>query len=284
MISSPVVAPPTNISGNAKPINISENSKSIYLPTFSPEHGVLLVLMGALLTGASLAQTWTWETTLACVVAFLGLQAEHPLIVQLKRRRHWKPRYVLWASVYGGSALIIAAYLAYRHPVLLWVCGAAAIAMGIDMVAVLQRQQKAIATEILMFSAICMATLFVYGTNTDTITVQALGLWLLNSCFFASAVFTIKLRKARTSSLKGSFVFHSVAIALTTTLYLLGWLSLFTALTLSVVLIKLVVVILFRDWYCNCHFGHIARFETYFALTYTALACLTVLPEYLPVA
>ncbi|MEM9809068.1 MAG: YwiC-like family protein, partial [Cyanobacteria bacterium P01_D01_bin.56] len=275
MISSPMTAAPSQ--GNNP-----SGRKPIYLPTVSPEHGVILVLLGALLTGASLAQTWTWETTLACLAAFLGLQAEHPFIVQLKRRRKWKPRYALWASVYGGSAMAIGAYLTYRHPVLVWICGATAVAIAIDVIAVLKRQQKAIATEILMFGAICMATLFVYGANTDTITLQALGLWLLNTCFFASAVFTIKLRKARTSSLTGSLVFHGVAIALTGTLYYAGWLSLWTALTLAVVLLKLAIVIVFRDWYCTCHFGHIARFETYFALTYTALACLTVLPEYLP--
>ena len=77
-------------------------------------------------------------------------------------------------------------------------------------------------------------------------------------------------------------MYHSVAIAITATLYGLGWLSLVTALTLGIALLKLTVVILFRDWYCNCRFEYIARFETYFALTYTALACLTVLPEYLP--
>lgn len=275
MTSSPVAKSPVAVVNNGKPI---------YLPTFSPEHGVLLVLSGALLTGASLAQTWTWETTLACLVAFLGLQAEHPVVVQLKRRRRLQPRYLLWAGIYGGSAIAIAAYLSYRHPVLFWVCGAAFVAMAIDMVAVLRRRQKAIATEIMMFAAICMATLFVYGTNTGTITVQVIGLWLLNTCFFASAIFTIKLRKPRTSDLTGSLVFHSIAIALTATLYWLGWLSLWTALTLTVVLVKLTAVILFRDWYCNCHFRHIARFETYFALTYTALACLTVLPEYLPPA
>lgn len=54
------------------------STKPIYWPTFSPEHGVLLVLAGALLTGASLAQTWTWETSLACLGAFLGLQAPLP--------------------------------------------------------------------------------------------------------------------------------------------------------------------------------------------------------------
>ena len=260
----------------------SGSSKPIYWPTFSPEHGVLLVLTGALLTGASLSQTWTWETTLACLGAFLGLQAEHPLVVQVKQRRSWKPRHLLWAGLYGGVAIAIATYLTYRHPVLLWICGSAIIAIGFDIIAVLRRRQKAIDTEILMFAAICMATLFVYGTNTGTITLEALGLWVLNSLFFASAVFTIKLRKVKTSSLTGSLIYHSVAVALTTALYLYNWLSLFTALTLAVGLLKLAVVIYLRDWYCNCRFEYIARFETYFALTYTALACLTVLPEYLP--
>lgn len=262
----------------------SRSNKPIYWPTFSPEHGVLLVLVGALLTGASLAQTWTLDTTLACLCGFFGLQAEHPLVVQLKQRRSWKLRYLFWAGFYGGVAIAIATYLTYRHPILLWICGGAAVAMVFDITAVLRRRQKAIDTEILMFAAICMATLFVYGTNTGTITFQAIGLWLLNTLFFASAVFTIKLRKVKTSSLKGSLVYHSVAIALTVALYYSGWLSLWTALTLGVALLKLTVVILFRDWYCNCRFEYIARFETYFALTYTALACLTVLPEYLPVA
>ncbi|MEM1252735.1 MAG: YwiC-like family protein [Cyanobacteria bacterium P01_H01_bin.21] len=265
-------------------VSRSSSTKSVYSPTFSPEHGVLLVLAGALLTGASLAQAWTWETTLACLAAFLGLQAEYPLTVQIKQRRSLKPRYLLWAGLYGSSAIAIALTLSYRHPDLIWVCAGAAIAMGINVVAVLNRRQKTIDTEILMFMAICLSTLFVYGVTAGSLTVQAIGLWMLNSLFFASAVFTIKLRKAKTSSLTGSLVYHSVAIALTTGLYGLGWLSLFTALTLSIALLKLIVVIIFRDWYCSCRFEYIARFETYFALTYTALACLTVLPEYLPVA
>ena len=256
--------------------------KPLHWPMFSPEHGVILVLAGSLLTGASLSQTWTWETWLACLVAFLGLQAEHPLVVQIKQRRSWKPRYLFWTGVYGGIAISIASYLTYRHPVLLWLYGGTVIAMGVDVVAVLRRRQKSIDTEILMFAAICMATLFVYGTNTGTLTSQAVGLWLLNSLFFASAVFTIKLRKVKTSSLTGSLVYRCVAIAAAATLYWLGWLSLVTTLTLGVALLKLVVVILFRDWYCNCRFEYIARFETYFALTYTALVCLTVLPEYMP--
>lgn len=47
-------------------------------PTFSPEHGVLLVLFGSFITGAALSQQWTYMTTLALICAFFALQAEHP--------------------------------------------------------------------------------------------------------------------------------------------------------------------------------------------------------------
>ncbi|MEM0978710.1 MAG: YwiC-like family protein [Cyanobacteria bacterium P01_H01_bin.58] len=258
------------------------NFKPWYLPTFSPEHGVLLVLAGAILTGASLAQAWTWETTLACLGAFLGLQAEYPLVVQIKQRRSWKPRYVFWAGLYGSVAIAIAAWLTYHHPSLIWVCGGGALAMALDVWAVLQHRQKAIDVEIMMFAAICMSTLFVYGTTVNALTIEAVGLWLLNTLFFASAVFTIKLRKVRTSCLKGGLIYHGVAVAGIVLLYWLGWLSPLTALTFAVALLKLTTVICLRDWYCNCRFEYIARFETYFALSYTALACLTVLPARLP--
>ena len=258
------------------------SGKPWYLPTFSPEHGVLLVLTGAILTGASLAQTWTWETTLACLGAFFGLQAEHPLIVQIKQRSYWKPRYIVWAGLYGSVAIAIAMWLAYQHPCLIWVCGGAAIALGVDVWAVFQHRQKTIDTEIVMFAAICLATLFVYGTTADALTLKAVGLWVLNTLFFASAVFTIKLRKVKTSCLQGGLKYHGAASLGIAMLYGLGWLPLLTALTFAVALLKLAVVVGLRDWYCHCRFEYIARFETYFALGYTALACLTLLPARLP--
>jgi hypothetical protein len=259
-----------------------DSRKPWYRPTFSPEHGVLLVLMGALLTGASLAQTWTWQTSLACVATFLALQAEHPLTVQIKQRRSLKLHYLLWSGLYGSSALALALWLTSQHPSLIWVCAGGAIAMGINVLAVFYRRQKVISTEILMFAAICLSTLFAYGTTADGLSVQAVGLWLLNTLFFSSAIFTIKLRKAKTSSLKGGLIYHGVAISIIALLYGLGWLKLLTALTFAVALLKLAVIIGLRDWYCNCRFEYIARFETYFALSYTALTCLTLLPARLP--
>jgi len=257
-------------------------TKRWYQPTFSPEHGVLLVLLGALLTGASLAQGWTWQTSLASLGAFLGLQAEHPLTVQIKQRRSLKPRYLLWSTLYGSGAIAIAAWLTWQHPSLVWVCLGGAIAMLINVIAVYKRRQKVISTELLMFAAICLSTLFAYGTTADGITVQAVGLWLLNTLFFSSAIFTIKLRKVKTSSLYGALMFHWGAIGLVAFLYSLRWLQLWTAFTFAIAFLKLAVIICLQDWYCNCRFEHIARFETYFALSYTALACLSVLPARLP--
>jgi len=269
---------------SACPPENSRHRKQWYQPTFSPEHGVLLVLLGAVLTGASLAQHWTGDTSWACLAAFLGLQAEHPLIVQVKQRRRWRPRYLVWAGVYGGLAMAIAVLLCLRHPVLWWVVGAGFIALSLDVLAVLQRNHKTVANEIVMFCAICLSTLFVYGATVGEISVQAVGLWILNSLFFSSAVFSVKLRKKKTSSLWPGFVYCGGAIAVVTALYTVGWLSLFTALVFSVAVLKLAVITCWQNWYRNCRFEHIARFETYFALSYAALACLTVLPPKLPVA
>jgi len=185
-----------------------------YHPTFSPKHGVLLVLLGAVLTGAALAQTWTWQTSLAGLAAFLGVQAEHPLTVQIKQRRSLKPRYLLWSGLYGLGAVAIASWLTLQHPSLIWVCFGGAIAMLVNVMAVYQRRQKVISTELLMFAAICLSTLFVYGTTTDGITAEAIGFWVLNTLFFSSAIFTIKLRKVKTSSLQGALIFHWSAIAM----------------------------------------------------------------------
>ena len=135
-----------------------------------------------------------------------------------------------------------------------------------------------------MFVAICLSTLFVYGATTGELTTQALGLWVLNSLFFASAVFSVKLRKTKTRSLQPGFIYHGVAIAIIIALYAIGWLSLYTALVFLVALLKLAVIVCWQNWYRTCRFEYIARFETYFALSYTFLAALTVLPAKLPAA
>lgn len=253
-----------------------------YRPTFAPEHGALLVLMGSLISGAALAQAWTTETTLACLCAGSALQAEHPLIVQLKQRRTWKLRYLVWASAYGGMSIAIALYLAWHSPILICLYGCGTMALIMDGIAVLKHQQKSIANELVMFAAICLSTLLAYGSTTGALTPQAWGLWILNTLFYASAIFTIKLRKTKTSDLKPGLVFMGIAVVLTIGLFYSQLLLPLTALTFAVALLKFAVVVWKRDWYTHCRFEHIARFETYFTLVYICLVALTVLPPTLP--
>lgn len=253
-----------------------------YRPTFAPEHGALLVLMGSLISGSALAQAWTTDTTLACLCAGCALQAEHPLIVQLKQRSSWKPRYLFWTGIYGGISIAIALYLAWQAPPLMWLYGCGSLALIIDAIAVLKHQQKSIANELVMFAAICLSTLLTYGATTGSLTPQAWGLWILNTLFYASAIFTIKLRKAKTSDLKPGLIFMGIAVLLTLSLFYSQWLLPLTALTFSIALLKFAVVIWKRDWYTQCRFEHIARFETYFTLVYVCLLALTVLPPTLP--
>lgn len=253
-----------------------------YRPTFAPEHGAFLVLTGSLISGAALAQAWTTETTLACLCANCAMQAEHPFVVQLKQRSTWKPRYLFWASVYGGISLVIALYLAWRSPTLLWLYGCATMALIMDGIAVLKHQQKSIANELVMFAAICLSTLLAFGATTGVLTSQAWGLWILNTLFYASAIFTIKLRKTKTSDLKPGLVFMGIAVLVTIGLFYGQWLLPLTALTFTVALLKFAVVVWKRDWYTQCRFEHIARFETYFMLVYVSLVALTILPKTLP--
>ena len=85
-----------NTTSNTKP-----NTQASYRPTFSPEHGVYVVLLVSFLIGAAAAQNWTVETTLALVCAFCGFPAEHPLVLQIKQRHSLKPRFLIWGGVYA---------------------------------------------------------------------------------------------------------------------------------------------------------------------------------------
>lgn len=253
-------------------------------PTFSPEHGVLIVWFGSFLTGAALAQHWNYCTNLALLCSFFALQAEHPLIVQLKQRSTLKPRYAIWAGIYGAIAIFVAAYLSIVSPVLLWIYAIVAFALIFDVIAVLKRKHKSILNELVIFAAICLSTPLAYAATTGSLSLEAMAIWILNTLFFGSGIFTIKLRRKKTSSLIPGTVYHLVASAFVGGFFLLGWLKLFTALAFVVVLIKFAVVISFRNWYTKAKFHSVALLETRFALIYIAVCAISVLPAHLPSA
>ncbi|MEM8639739.1 MAG: YwiC-like family protein [Cyanobacteria bacterium P01_G01_bin.54] len=252
-----------------------------YRPTFSPEHGAYVVLLVSFLTGAAAAQQWTGATTLALLCVYSGFQAEHPLKLQIKQRSSWKPRWLVWLGLYGGVAGAIALWLVWQSLTpwpLFVILGLAIAATLVDGYAVWQRQQRSIANEFVAFTAICLAAPLAYWATTGTLSSLAIALWLMNTLFFSSAIFTVKLRKVRTSSLWPGLVFHCVATGLVLLLWQVHWLTFFTIAAFGVVMLKFGLICWQKDWYCQTKIQNVALLETTTSLVFLAIAALSLLP------
>ncbi|WAS05329.1 YwiC-like family protein [Gloeomargaritales cyanobacterium VI4D9] len=252
--------------------------KSWYVPTFSPEHGVYVVLLVSFLTGAAATQQWTWTTTLALMCAFAGFQAEHPLTLQIKQRRSWKPRFLVWGGLYAGIALGIAGYLSLQRPMLLWLYLGAIAAFLVDSVAVLYRRQKSIWNELVTFAAVCLAAPLAAIATTGTAPITLLGLWLLNTLFFSSAIFTVKLRKPKTQSPVLNLVYHGTATLIVLGLWYVGWLTGLTAIAFGVVLLKFGFILWQLEWYKTTDIENVAFLETFSAILFLILIAICCQP------
>lgn len=271
---------------NTKPSPQKPNSQAWYRPTISPEHGVYIMLLVSFLSGAALALDWTWATTLVLICALCGFQAEHPLVVQLKQRRSLKPRLLVWGGVYSGVAVAIALYLYWQQEnllsPLLWIYLGAIAAFLIDAISVFRKEQKSVFNELITFGAVCLCAPLAYTVTTGTLSTSALGLWLLNSLFFSSAIFTVKFRKNKQHPITPSLVYHAIASLLIISLWAIGWLLPFTAIAFSVALLKLGVILWHKDWYCRTKIQFVAMLETGTALLFLVISCLSVLPAHIP--
>ncbi len=265
-------------------LQLKPKGKAWYRPMLSPEQGVILVLVGSFLTGAALAQHWTSTTTLALICAFFALQAEYPLMLQIKQRRRWKPRLLVWGGLYGAIALAIALGLGLQSPLLFGIYLMTIVALTIDGICVYYKKQKSIFNELNGFAAICLSAPLAYVATTGELSGSAIAIWVLNTLFFGSAVFTFKLRKKKTSSPVGGVIYHGIATVMIVLLYGLNLLSLVTALSFGVALLKFAIICWQQGWYCQAKFHVIAVFETRFALVYIAIAAISVLPAHLPSA
>jgi len=271
---------PTSVSTTVR----KANSQAWYQPVFSHDHGVYIMLLVSFLTGAVAAQDWTWATTLALICAFLGFQAEHPWALQIKQRRSLKPRFLFWGGLYSVIAGAIALYLSWLQgewlSPLLWIYLGAIAAFLLDAVSVFFREQKSIANELVTFTAVCLSAPLAYIVTTGTITIPVLGLWILNTLFFSSAIFTVKFRKDKTHSVCPSLLYHAIATLFVTGLGFVGWLSPITALAFAVVLLKYSIILIWREWYCTTKIKYVAMLETGSAILFLAIAALSLLPAY----
>ncbi len=268
----------TTISPSSK--SSIHNKQRWYRPTVSPEHGVYVMLGVAFLTGAAAAQQWTWATTLALICAYCGFQAEHPLSLQIKQRRSWKPRFLLWAGIYGGIASAIAFWLFWHRQdtwSLLGIYGAVVVAAIVDAVSVRWRQQKSVLNELVAFSAVCLAAPLAYVATVGSLSTSIIALWWLNTLFFSSAIFSVKLRKIREASIASGLIFHTVAIGIVVVLWQLHWLSPITAAAIGVAILKFGLILWQKDWYCHTKIQHVATLETGAGLIFLAIVALSLL-------
>lgn len=244
------------------------------------------MLLVSFLTGAAAALDWTWATTLAFICAFCGFQAEHPLMVQLKQRRSLKPRWLFWGGVYSGVAIAIALYLYWQQgnllSPLLWIYLGAIAAFLIDAISVFRKEQKSVFNELMTFGGMCLAAPLTYTATTGTLSTSALGLWLLNSLFFSSAIFTVKFRKHKQHPITPSLIYHTIASLWVISLWAIGWLLPVTAIAFSVALLKFGIILWQKDWYCTTQIQFVAMLETGAALLFLLIATLPVLPAHLP--
>jgi hypothetical protein len=262
------------------------NPQAWYRPIFSPEHGVYVMLLVSFVTGAAAAQAWTWNTTLALLCAFAGFQAEHPWMLQIKQRRSFKPRFWCWGGLYSLIAAGIALYLLWRQgfwPSPLWVIYLGAFAaFVVDGLAVFRRGQKSVVNELITFAAVCLSAPLAYIVTTGTLVPDVWGLWALNTLFFSSAIFTVKLRKSKTHSAVPGGVFHAIATLLILALTYFSLLAPLTACAFGVALLKFGIILWQRDWYCTTKIQRVALLETSMALLFLVITTLSLLPAHLP--
>jgi hypothetical protein len=161
---------------------------------------------------------------------------------------------------------------------LLWLYAGALFALLVDTIEVLRKEQKSILNELVTFAGVSLAAPFAYASTTGTLTPVALGLWILNALYFSSSIFTVKLRKPKTSSLLPGITYHVIATLVIVILYYFGWLNLFTALAFGVALLKFGFVVWQQQWYRNTKIGAVATLETLTALIFMAIASISVLP------
>ena len=164
----------------------------------------------------------------------------------------------------------------------MWLYILAIIGLIIDTIAVIKGKHKSRVNEIVGFAGISLSAPLAYGVTTGSLNAEAMAIWILNTLFFSSAVYTIKLRRKKTSALMPGIIYHCIAALTIATFYYFNYLSLVTALSFAIALLKLLTVLGFRDWYCRAKFHSIAIFETRFALIYIAIASISVLPAHLP--
>lgn len=180
------------------------------------------------------------------------------------------------------TSVAIAAGLFLKAPLLLWIYAGAIVASIVDAISVWHRKQKSIFNEIVTFAGVCLSAPFAFIATTGTCSLAIVGLWLLNTLFFASTILIVKFRKSKIPSVVPSLLYHAIATSIVVALWYFGWLSAFTTAAFGVALVKLTIVLTRQDWYRTTPIQSIAALETGGSFLFLLIASLSLLPAHLP--
>jgi hypothetical protein len=106
----------------------------------------------------------------------------------------------------------------------------------------------------------------------------------LNTLFFSSAIFTVKLRKPKTTSLIPGLIYHAIASLIIAGLWYYGWLGLIPAIAFGVVLLKFCGILWQLNWYQTTQIKHVAMLETLSAIAFLTITAIALLPARLPIS
>ena len=110
---------------------------------------------------------------------------------------------------------------------------------------------------------------------------ELVGLWILNALFFSSAIFTVKFRKKKASSIVPGLVFHCLAAGIISLLWFVHWLSPIAAMAFVIALVKFGMILWQKDWYHQAKIQYVAQIKTVTSFLFFAIAALSLLPAHL---
>ncbi len=248
---------------------------SRFRPTFSREHGLYIVLLAAFTTGIALAGAISLASGVAVVLVFGAIQTEHALGMVLRRRGD-RARHLVWSIVYGSIVLSTAVWLVWKVPALLWVYLGGMVALAFDAVALAWSQRKGVINELVGFTAASGAALLAYGSVVGELSPEALALWVLDSSYFGSSVFVVKLRKPRSKALRLGLAYHVFAGVTLTILVVIGVLDPRAALGFLLAPLKFTLFAIRLNWFRAMKIQHVGLLETLGAGAFVAWISLTI--------
>lgn len=245
----------------------AKSKRTWFKPVLSGEHGASISLAVCFFLGVWFAGRWNGNTSLALAAAVAGFELQLPL-VRLLRRKRLDPRLIIWTILYGIVTVSSALTLWLRVPALGRIYAVGAAVLLINLFWVYRGDQKSIPNELSIFTGLCLALPFAYTATTGFMAQDLLGLWLLCTLVFSSAIFTVRLRLFGDPAVTKATVYHIVALAMVFLLVRVNLLPPALAWTFLIPLAKLVVILLWMDRYRRLKLTHIGLIETALAIIF----------------